>query len=486
MRLPTSLTSKWLPSVLLSGLAASASFAQIEGATTRQQEAEGETEVILGLSNEWLDNANVNSTTEVEEYETSVDLSVTHSYASNWTDFSTNFLLNYVDFQNDTFEDHAEFTGGAELNLFLVPERLSWITNYTRERSLSSVLLAQTDETELTRGVLQTGPTLTFRMGDTYTLINASYVQVETEEADTAEAGGDDIDDNVLDAIPAETDGGTKRYNYSIRLQRSISPLTMIQIGGTYSDTYEVSGPEAIDDDTGRPIDRSFISTNYQIGFTRTLKQGEASFSWGANSVERATGLTTDGTFFAANVSLESLGGTFVLAATKALTDSSLGLSISTGFTGRLENGDTNFGSSDVVKRERIEAQFERPFLNGNGTVNMGISYDLEDYTTSRLDTKRNGAELGFEYSMSQHWDMGAEVTYQETEFVDQAQFGTDKTYVYNLDTSYDFTSNFQGSLRFSYASRSNDDELLEGEFAVDDRDYDQTSIMLSVQYTLF
>ncbi len=484
MRIPISLLSKWLPGMLLA-LTTATSHAQTRGTTTSQQETEGETRASLGLSSRWLDNANVNSNETLEEYETTVDFNLTHSYAANWVDFSTDFLLNYVDFQNDTFEDHAELNGDAELNLFLLPERLSWLSSYSRERSLSSTLLAQTDDTEITRGVLQTGPTLTFRLGETNALISASYIQVDIREA---ESNNDDappqaIDPDTGEVIERETNGDTKRYNYSITLQRQVSPLTTFQLGGTYSDTFEVGSL----DTTGEEIDRTFTSSNYQLGFTRRLKHGEASFSWGINSVERADGVSTDGTFLGANININSLGGNFSLGATKALTDSSLGLSISTGFTGRLENGDTNFGSSDVVDRERIEVQFERSFFDGNALFNIGSSYDRENFTSQPLDTKRNSANIGLDYTISEQWDTGMELTYRETEFLDQTQFGTDKTYTLNLDTGYEFTANLQGALRLSYASRSNDSADVGNEIGqVDPREYDQTSITLSVQYTLF
>ncbi|WNO09055.1 hypothetical protein [Teredinibacter sp. KSP-S5-2] len=435
-----------------------------------------ETDASIGFSLEWLDNANVNQPESVDELQRTVNFGFIHSYDSNWLAFSTDALFNYVDYENDTLEDNSDVTGNLNLDLFLMPKRLTWLTSYNREEAITTPLLAENDDTNISRGIFETGPELFLGLGETNVVLSASYVQVDSDQNEPRQ-----LVDGEDEPLTPQTDGTSKRYNYSAFFRRSISPLTQVFLGGTYSDVYEVGTF-----DTGVDRDLTFDSENFQIGVTRILKYGEASFSYGINSIERASGSKTEGTFLGANAFIITPEGNFTFAATKALTDSSLGLSISTGFTGNLSNGDTNFTSSDVVERERLEVQFDRDIFDGNGSFNMGISFDREDFETDLRDSDRTGADIGIEYALSEVWSTDLDLSYQKTEFIDQVEFGIDHTYEVTLGTSYEFSSNLVGDIAVSYAKRKNDDEIAVGDAPVQQRDYDQTTISLSVRYRLF
>lgn len=459
--------------IILSSLVTwTGAYAQV----TANQGNPAETDASIGFSLEWLDNANVNQPESVDELQRTVYFSFIHSYDSHWMTFSTDALFNYVDYENDTLEDNSDVTGNLNLDLVLLPKRLTWINSYNREQAITTPLLAENDDTSISRGVFQTGPELFFGLGETNAVLSASYVQVDSDQDEPRElVSGEDA------PITPQSDGTSKRYNYSAFFRRSLSPLTQIFLGGTYSDVYEVGTYDA-----GAERDLTFDSENYQVGVTRILKYGEASFSYGINSIERANGSKTEGTFLGANAFFVTPEGNFTFAATKALTDSSLGLSISTGFTGRLSNGDTNFTSSDVVERERLEVQFDRNIFDGNGSFNLGVSYDREDFETDLRDTDRSGVDMGIEYAISEVWSTDLDLSYQKTEFIDQVEFGIDHTYEITLGTSYEFSTNLIGDIAVSYAKRENDDEIAEGDIPVQQRDYDQTTISLSVRYRLF
>ncbi|MCB1691869.1 MAG: hypothetical protein KDI19_03840 [Pseudomonadales bacterium] len=288
-------------------------------------------------------------------------------------------------YDRGTFPDRTDVLGEGTFKWTIADRRLFWNFYQNRNRLTINSRDVDTPDNQTNRSVISTGPVLMLNFGrDSHLQLGATYV-------DTS------FDNGML----VSTKQGQANINYT----QSIGARSSVGIFGQYSDT---SSDAAILD---------YKSDRAGVNYTGQGQSWQLELQLGSNHVKRNVGTSFRGTFASAEFTRTTQNTVWRLSATQELTDSALGLSLDQSVENPLDNGDGNFGASDIIERRRYEASTVLNFGEGKSTLDVGAWLDQQDYQTLPEDRDVTGARAEFRYRTSPRVMLSVRANWTQNQF---------------------------------------------------------------------
>lgn len=298
--------------------------------------------------------------------------SIRIDYQLDFTSFDATlqYEVSRLEYKEDSSEDRTDVLGLGTFRWTIMDQRLFWDFYQNRNRVTLDSALPDIPSNETERNVVQTGPTLWLRYGNSGQLqLSATYVDTSIDEVGSVE---------------------NSQARISADISQDIGTRTRIGLVASWSD---VSSNFEIQEYEAQRVGITLSGTGRQSSYNATV---------GQNRIERETGgLTFDGAFYSIAWSLIQTNARWRLSANQELTDSSIGLSLNGNVENPLDNGDAGIGTFDIVQRDRYEAGVEFDVIPERGAVDIQVFQDESDYKTLAQDTESLGAIVALRYSFS-------------------------------------------------------------------------------------
>ncbi len=381
-----------------------------------------------GIFTEYTNNSLRTPTDEVEELEYSIQAGVGLEGASNRYNGKLDYAFTSVYFDRNTFEDRTIVVGSSNLDLVVSPDRFLWQFEHFQDYQEISSRLADVPDNRDERSVIQTGPLFTF----------------DLSPVDQIDLGGRYVE-TLFDQ---NSSGESERVVTNLRWLHRYSPIGSVTLIGSY---YDVEF---------KNTDLKYDQVRLGLNFAGQLKNGTYVLEGGQIKIERDTGEETDGYYAVAELDLVYGSNAFNASYNRELTDTSLGLSLSTDFDLDFPSGDSNFDIVDIVESQRLQFDFRRTGVFSNADLGVRAYGEKEDYENRLNDETRLGTIGYASYRFSERVKSELEITYEEVDSDLLAGVNQDKEVELALVYSLNKTLN----LRIStfYRQRDNDNEPLQ------------------------
>ncbi|XOV86645.1 MAG: hypothetical protein ACFHX7_16950 [Pseudomonadota bacterium] len=311
--------------------------------------------------------------------------SVRIDYLLDYSSLSAN--LNYSAsqsrFRHETFEDRTEILGTGTARLTIAQNLLYWDFYQNRTRLALESREPLTPNNETRRGVIRTGPQLNWALGARTRLqLGANYISSTFDSGSALE---------------------TDQMQFSAGLSQQVSAGTNLALN------YQQS-------DADSEVDvLKYKSKRAGVTLSGAGRRYEFSLSVGRSTIDRESGTSVSGAYYASTVSVTLAATRFWFSGTRELTDSSLGLSLNTSPDAAPVNGDANFASQDIVLRERYEALVTRELAQG--LITLGAVYDAADYQNLTRDEVDHTFYLSVQYPLSPRWNVQYKREFRDSSF---------------------------------------------------------------------
>lgn len=298
-------------------------------------------------------------------------LGVNYQYDFTSLVATADYTARKLNYRDDSFDNRTDFVGTANIDWYIMPERLSWNFRHIRDRVLTDKRLEDTPSNEQDRTTYDTGPQLQLNLGrESSFLMKGNIISNSTEQTSSFKS-------------------------HQIRGEASyIRPI------GAYSASLSAVTSDVDYDNS------AFNYTNKR--FSTSLSGAGSIASWslniGQNSVERETGAKTSGLFYSASLNLQRDQLTIGINSNRELTDSQIGLSLNDNIQDPLDNGDGNLDSFDIVERIRHELTVSQTFQRISASYSF--TRDLQDFQSLAQDeyTQKNSVSINYRQSETISW----------------------------------------------------------------------------------
>lgn len=380
--------------------------------------------VSLSADNQYDTDGGLNGRDQ-EELESSIGLGLNISQDNQRLDFTGNYSLNYLNFDNNTSSDRSQITGNSDFVLSVIEQRFDWLAAHNiTETSPSRREANNTADDQERRQQLTTGPFVTLPItGVDQLILSAEYSEIFFSKPKNTNLQTAENDD-------------TQSLLGSINWEHALSEITDITAGYQYQES------ERDDREQNLEFHRYFI------GFSRSLRNLNYSLSVGSNTSEQEGQSSNRGLFYQADISKQSGANTFSASASRQLTESSLGLN-SLRFDSELRTPDTSqLGAGQTLDNSTIDGAVEITFLSMDYTstalcklcsYGAELSYIDSDYENEASeDDVVNAARLFFNYRLSTRLTAEFQTGIENTEFLttDQTDDRSDTSLYFSWNAS--------------------------------------------------
>ena len=353
------------------------------------------------------------------------------------------YQLSRIEYLENYLQGKTALTGESSFSLSTNPQRYAWSLDHQQAHTQVDSRAADIQSNRDVRSILSTGPDATLRLSP----------------VDQLEGGLRYIETSFRDGLGVDS----TRKGGSVLLHHQLSSSATVSLGATHLDAN-------ID---GFGVD--YQRTQFTLGFNGKFRSGEYRLTLGDALIERDIGEDIDGTYAVLSLVYTGQSKTFGLLANHELTDSSVGLSLSTGLGGKFVNGDENFDKAGIVERTRFQLYYATVGTGDAFDYTLSVQADREDYVALAEDEESLSAALELKYVIAQNMDFKLGMSLMDLRYTDQPLQGEDRIakVVFALDHSIDEKLGFRYEVIAS--SRSNDIEF--------GRDYDKRLVAVSVRY---
>ncbi|MFT5880910.1 MAG: hypothetical protein ACI86X_002049 [Moritella sp.] len=292
--------------------------------------------VAVSAQYEYSNNINLQSTNPTSGNIQNANVSVGYHIAKPATKLSLDYQANEYRYSEKTIENGRYWSGHAALNQQLFSKNITLDARHFRHRYLLDESEAELPNNKGDRGIFSIGPQWLipyspragFKLGYNYTTSNFSKEKEQDSDRNTANLAW---------------------YN---TLNKKLS----VQINSTFT---QVEFPS---------YSSGYDKVTADVLFTGRLNRGDYSVQLG-NSYVNQSEQKVKGLIYSLNYNYKFSRQSLSLGATRALTDSSLGLKINTE-----SDGDGNFTPTQVIWRDRIEL-LHLYYFNARGVNNKVTLY---------------------------------------------------------------------------------------------------------------
>lgn len=404
----------------------------------------GELGATLFTGIEFSDNITRNNTDDIDDFELRYGADIEYVERSKALTADANLRIEALDYVNDTFDDEVSLTTGlGVVNLNIVENLLDWNSSYRREEILVGVAVSDTRENREIRGVLSTGPRLSFRPTVSSSMsLSVNYINAQNT--------GDFISDSErLDS----------RFDYLYGL----NSLTDLSLALEYEDLFEISS------------DRTYKQFSFALGGSRRVARGELSLMVGKEFLDPAQGESEDSDYVDVTYQQERVWQHDIeISYVRSVSDSSVGSPVSE------VNDDTEQALDDSRStREDLEILIAREFES--------FSYAFEAYASAveydlgLVAEDSFGAGLDSGFNVNADLNLGFRLAYDQTDYgagLESQRFGVDETLTYELNSGFDMARDLSVTSFIRYEDRTNK--------YVDSRESQELRVGASIRWELF
>lgn len=326
--------------------------------------------------------------------------------------------IEHARYMRDTGGDRTSVTSGLGLlNLNLVEDFLHWNTTYIRTRLLEDASQEEELEDRNYRNTLTSGPQMTLELTDTSDLdAHVYYVNVENS------------DDFVSDS---------ERANGEVSLRHHYNQLTQFNLTSRYE--------TILTEDEMDPYDRKSGS----VGITRALVRGLLALNVGRSILTPELGGSVGSNFYQASFSRDDfLHHVLQVGYTQDVSDTSIGF-----LDEALVEEDTGaLPDNDYVTRKRWFGSISRVF--GVHSYTFSGARSDSRYELSRQQTLLHSGSFRYERQVIEHLLTGGSLSYSRRNYVGDPVRGIDETFIYTIDSMYQFSERFNAGSFIRFISR--------------------------------
>jgi len=381
----------------------------------------------------------------VEEFEINPALDLNYRFNNQRLNASVKYTLEHRNYSRDTQDNRSDLLGTGDALFTLVDQNLFWKVYHDRSRLLVDSQLPNVQSNQTERQLLQTGPSLKLNFrGDRSLDLNLSY-----------------IENTFSSGITNESEQGRFDFQY----QQPLTTSSSLGLSGQYAD---VSSALASQD---------YKSARLGIDFNFGGRYSTYSLSVGGNTIERDAGLSFTGTFLSFSALINVDGTAWNLGVNRELTDSSIGVGLSSNLLDDFSMRDSDFNNSDIIERTRVEASFSRDLIPGRWATSIKLFSDKQDYQTLLIDRRSLGGEFSLRYNSSRRLRFNYRLTWGNVKADTTLGIAERSTDISNrLECIFSYNESL--NLMFSIADSR---KYFESHI----RDYDELAVGMTVEFQI-
>lgn len=402
-----------------------------------------QSEVSVGVIEEWIDNVYYSSFDRRHDLSTEVYLDLNMNSVGEASQFELGYRVSHENYMRDSYDNVNYMQGNGALSMQLLPRRLFWNTDVNSSVTLRDSISPDSPDNRDQRHFVSTGLDYTLISSRTNSVTASATVSATRfREADT---------------------NNNNRKSAEIAWNHVFSPLVN---GGL-----TCSGEEAdfVDSDV------YYETVRCQVNASRRLRNGLVAVDLGKRTINPNRGDTLDGLSYSVDFSIEEGRHRYSLNSYRDLSDTSVGLSDQDFVGGGNLPTDVNTDVLALTVRKRTEFGYSYT-LTASSDIGLLLYRDSDDIYDSNLDTDREGLDLTF--SRMTPADIRASVTYSfvrtEYAFATPSE-SVDYLNIYELGLSKRFSPHFDVSGVLSAEVRNGETDF---------QDYEAYSIRVDAAYT--
>ncbi len=365
------------------------------------------------IAPEYSDNALKTATGAKSEWRIRSKLGLKYKSDGSVVDTNINLGLISNQYLKNTYDDETYVIGSANIDLIILPSRLSWLFHSTHDRGLSSDYLTDTPDNRVNRSIYKTGPVINLKLSD----------------VDSARLGLS----RVFTVFDQETSKDNTRDIANMNWFHGLNSTTRLESDLEYLDVkFDNGGLDYEQVRVGFGVAGSWLKGNYKV------KGGLARLRY-------SDGSKGEGPFYELSLDYQEAGYVADLSAVRRLTDTTVGLTVDDGKPG---SGDSNFGAAKVVWRTRVQSGLQLVMDSERSTLSFLVYFDEENPIQGVQKIKKLGGEIGFNYNFSERTLGKLSFDGRKTRFVDQedellSKLGVELNHNLTRDLSMDVNSKY-------------------------------------------
>lgn len=407
----------------------------------------------VGAEFEHTDNSLQSATNEQSDLERALVAGLQARQQSTALDAQIDYMVDAVDFADDTQESSTRLSGEARASWHILPEKLDWNFRHTRRDEVANSRQVDITDDREKRDLFSTGPSLRLNLTNHDTLgLNAEVARLSGDESVT------------------END----RLSAGASWMRLINPLTDAVLSLQHTE---------VDYDERAQQDLTFDRASLQV--VRRIRDGRIELTGGVNRSERDGGDSDTSPLWRVYGEHSALGHTFSVAYVDELTDSSVGLDDPDFAQGPVGGGgilpgdnfdpdNGNFDVADIVHRKTLDVRYQTTRLCDVCTPTVRLYMDDEDFDRSLRDEREVGVELGLDYRWTERFSTRVGYRHSVLDYPDDPDDREDTREESYLEARYELFRNVQLTAMLAHETRESD---------VDSADYTENRILLGVRY---
>lgn len=352
-----------------------------------------------------------------------VGLNLGYAKQARSVDIGLQYNVTRSDYLNDATLGTTETQGRSHVLFATYPERYSWTFEHIQDVDFTDSKGPDIPSNREERMTFITGPTASLRFGPVDRLQGSLRY--------------------IVTRFDSSTQNDSDRATGSLAWQHTFSQILSGAFTVGYSDVQFDEGSS------------DYNQWNAGLSFNRVLQLGMIGVEGGVSKIQRDMDEDVDGNYFNAYTRLTSGLNSLNLSYKYALTDSSVGLSLS-GILVDFPSGDTNFQVSDLVVRRSAQLDYSRQ-LTEDKRVLLVYRMDEADYDTRLQDEERWQLGLSYLQSLSSRTNATFNYRYQEIKYLDDIPVNQDKRYSASFDLTHQLDSRVYLSFTLGYERREND-----------------------------
>ncbi|MFT4714533.1 MAG: hypothetical protein ACJAVI_004521 [Candidatus Azotimanducaceae bacterium] len=324
-------------------------------------------EIKLRLMVEHSDNSRLESDPlGRDEFEINPALDITYSFNAPRVKTDIEYTIEQRHYPRDTQDDKSDILGTGSLLFTLADQNLFWNFYHNRSRLLISSNEANTRANQTERQLFNTGPSLRFNFdGDRSLNFNLSYIESSFSSGIT---------------------NNSKQGRFDFRYEQPLTLKSALSVTGLYSDV------------TSDSANQNYKSSRLGLELNGSSRNSTYSISVGGNMIDRDLGLSFSAAYLSLSALFNTEAGDWNFGLNRELTDSSVGLGLTSNLLDDFSQRDSDFANTDVIERTRLEASYAKDIVPGRWAVNFNVFSDEQDYQTLLLDRQTIGARVTLKY----------------------------------------------------------------------------------------
>ncbi len=389
--------------------------------------------IVLGAGVEQTDNAFKSSSDEQDETKEYLNLGLGYGRSGEALSAQIDYNGEFANYENNTIDDDVVVTGSSKLGWSPLPGRLQLGVSHERSEQLRNSRDVDIRNNRQIRDMLSAGPAITARMSPVdHLVLSGQLTQV------------------VYDKSATDTVDGQNAGRDSDRVQGGLAWQHRLNKTDLLSANYQHSTSKFDDSDVEITFQQVFGT--YEV----RLRNSGYTASLGLNRSERKGSSSNDGFYGQLGWDLTLGVHRFKAVLINQLTDSGIGLGGNSLSSANISSNDTNFDVVDVLERSSLDLGYGFDGLCERCLLDIGLSYDEQDFDIEPRDQKQSGVSASFGYRLTPTLRASLRAGYAELEFPQDTDGGR-KDERSNYGFSLDWTASRQLTAHLSLRTDSRD-----------------------------